>query len=93
MDEKTPVCQEDGCKEASIKCIIPGGIDIDTHEEYPESYEYYCSEHAAKNGYCCCCGTFIAGWRDFSSYCEHCEGQVKDDIYDWDDEGDWELFF
>lgn len=60
------MCEEKGCNEPSMKCEI----DEDTHE-------YYCPEHAAENGYCCCCGIFIAGYR-FSDMCEICEDETRD---------------
>ena len=88
------VCEEEGCTQPAIQCEIPGGYDHETKSHYPVTYEYYCSEHAAENGYCCCCGTFIAGWRDFSNYCENCEDQIRTDTDDWDDEvsGGYDFF-
>ncbi len=67
QDSNVPMCQEEGCDSPSIQCEID-----------EETSMYYCSEHAADNGFCCCCGTFIAGWRDFSDMCENCEIEVRD---------------
>ncbi len=72
FDDQTkdvPMCQEKGCEHGAIQCEI----DKNTHE-------YYCPYHAAEHGYCCCCGTFIAEWRDFSDMCENCEEQTRDNI-------------
>lgn len=74
-NSNVPMCQEKDCQNPAIQCTIPNGIDNDG-KEYDESYEYYCSEHARDAGFCCCCGTFIAGWRDFSDLCENCEDET-----------------
>ncbi|MCK5614174.1 hypothetical protein KAR91_70570 [Candidatus Pacearchaeota archaeon] len=73
QSKNVPMCQEKGCQNPSIQC------------EIDEMHEYFCSEHAAKNGYCYCCGTFIAGLRDLSDICENCEEQFHDDIDDLSD--------
>lgn len=75
------MCQHDKCENASIECVIPAGWDTDGNE-YAESYEYFCPEHAREHGFCTSCGTFIAGWRDNSDYCENCEDQLRDDFED-----------
>jgi hypothetical protein len=66
-------CEEDGChEEASVKCYLPA---MEEGEE--DLSENLCAEHAAKRGYCICCGNFWAGCSsyDFSrikGVCENC---------------------
>lgn len=90
QDSDVPMCQEPNCQNSAIECEIPGGYDHKTESEYAESYMYYCPDHARENGFCCVCGTFIAGWRDFSDMCENCEIEVRDD---WDDEDEYDEYF
>lgn len=79
-----PGCQEPGCRHSALKCTIPGGLDLRTNKPYDETYEYYCGEHAPKHGFCSACGTFIAGYKDFSSLCDNCEEELRDDNDDID---------
>jgi hypothetical protein len=74
------ICQHEGCQSPAIQCTIPGGIDLETGESYDESYEYFCPKHAVENGFCCCCGTFIAGWIENDDMCENCRDQVDSDF-------------
>lgn len=85
----TQKCSRPGCENKAMKCEIPGGYDHDTQSEYPESYEYHCPEHAREAGFCAGCGTFIAGWKDFSDYCDNCE----DEIYEAFDEEDENYYY
>ena len=77
-----PMCQHPGCQNSAIQCTIPNGFDLETNEPYDESYEYFCPEHAAEEGFCCCCGTFIAGWIENDDMCENCRYQVNSDFDD-----------
>lgn len=84
-----PMCQHPGCQNAAIQCSIPGGFDHDTGKDYDDSYEYHCVEHARDAGFCCCCGAFIAGSRDFSDLCENCEDELKADERDPEDDDEY----
>ena len=71
-----PMCQHPGCQNSAIQCTIPPVYDKNHPEWENESYEYYCHTHAAEHGYCCCCGTFIAGWIENDDVCENCRDEI-----------------
>lgn len=78
----------------SLKCFI------DDPEE--DGTVILCGEHAAEEGYCCCCGQFSSGMTSFDfthpGYCDNCYDQVvadtgeddgDDDEYSFADIGLW----
>lgn len=80
-------CQEKGCNRAgNVKCQLPGSFNDLTKKFEPDTYEYFCWEHAGKNGYCHCCGTFIAGWIDDGTLCDNCRDEIKANDTDYDDD-------
>lgn len=59
-----------------------------------------CYECCGEEGFCYGCGNFSAGTTEFDLsemgyYCENCQDQIHDGIYDWDDGNleDWEYPF
>lgn len=79
-------CQEEGCdRGGDVKCILPGAYNSETKQCEPDEEEYFCWEHAGENGYCHCCGTFIAGWIDFGTLCDNCRDEIEANDK-WDDE-------
>lgn len=77
------ICEECGYAD-SIKCYI------DEPEE--DDAVILCGEHAAKQGYCCCCGRFSCGLTSFDfhhpGYCDNCYDQVVDDTGENDEDDD-----
>jgi hypothetical protein len=84
-------CQEQGCDRAGdIKCKLQGSYNEETKSFYPDTYEYFCAEHAGENGYCHCCGTFIAGWIDFGTLCDNCRDEIEaNDSWGDDEDDNW----
>lgn len=75
-------CQHEGCTSTdTIPCYI-NWID-----EEPEGY--YCSEHAADEGFCCMCGLFAAGTEHFDfihpGYCDSCWEALESEMGDYDE--------
>lgn len=62
-------CQHEGCMESGE---IPCWIDDMDKPDY-----FYCAEHAGEEGFCHCCGTFIAGWIDFGTLCDNCREELE----------------
>jgi len=80
-------CQEKGCTNAgSVQCILPGNFNDETNKLEPDTHEYFCAQHAGDNGYCHCCGTFIAGWIDFGTLCDNCRAELDYNDRDFDDD-------
>lgn len=79
-------CQEDKCKSAAIACTIE--FQDEKTQEWKTQTEYFCPEHATEHGFCCCCGTFIAGIDDLKSMCEICEVEVRTNFGEYDEEED-----
>jgi hypothetical protein len=77
------ICEVCGYDD-SLRC----SIDF----ENPEDDEILCGEHAAKAGYCCCCGQFCAGMTSFDfhhpGYCDNCYDQIKADCGEDDQDDD-----
>jgi hypothetical protein len=90
MEDKIK-CQEEGCNlEGDVNCKLPGLYNEETKQFDPDEIEYFCAEHAGDNGYCHCCGTFIAGWIDFGTLCDTCRDEIEAD--NWEDEDDnWNM--
>lgn len=80
-DDSRVLCSDGTCFGISITCELPSG-----------EVEYLCPEHAAENGYCAGCGTYIAGWIEFGSYCDTCQDQINRDVDMEDDYDDWDLY-
>lgn len=64
-------CEEKNCNNKDVlKCFLYD------YEEKKEFIWYYCTEHASKNGFCCCCGEFWAGIESFDfihpGLCDNC---------------------
>jgi len=80
--EEVPQCQEPGCSEASMECMIVGATTDD------DLREFYCPTHAERHGFCWGCGCFIAGTNITSDLCENCEAEMQHnqalDDEDWD---------
>jgi hypothetical protein len=72
----------------SIKCYL------DPPHENEQPNQILCGEHAAKEGYCCCCGLFCAGMTSFDfthpGYCDNCYDEVRSN--EDDDEEDRGFF-
>jgi len=81
------ICEVCGYDD-SIQCML---WNQDIGDDEPS--QVLCGEHAAKEGYCCCCGTFCAGMTSFDfhhpGYCDNCYDQVKADCGEDDEEDDW----
>ncbi len=72
-------CNEPGCSAQGMACYLDW-----IHEE-PE--DWYCPEHAPKNGYCAGCGQFSAGFESFdfapagmAGLCDACQELVRAEI-------------
>jgi hypothetical protein len=86
MSKNSKRCWEPGCTNKGIKCVIPGPL-IDGDDEKSR----YCTEHAAKNGFCYGCGIFCAGIESFSfgehaGLCDNCADQSD---AEWGDDSEW----
>jgi hypothetical protein len=84
------VCEEPGCDKEGMQChllvIDRGDFNSISHDEF----NYYCAEHATKNGYCWMCGEFWAGNSEFdfnpSHLCPNCRDEVDADVVEVDPE-------
>lgn len=83
MFSDRPICQEPGCDRSAIECELMDNEGI--------HHEYFCNEHAGKNGFCNCCGIFIAGWIEVGNTCENCRDQMN--IHDPDESDDNDYFY
>lgn len=90
-DPDSAQCQNDGCQSAAIKCVIE--FQDEKTQKWKTQVEYFCPEHATEHGFCCCCGTFIAGIDDLKSMCEVCEDEVKTNFGENNDDDDQDDFF
>ena len=81
---KPHTCEEPSCNKEAIQChllvIDRGDFNSISHDEY----NYYCPEHATKNGYCWMCGEFWAGNSEFdfnpSHLCPNCKDEVDAEV-------------
>jgi hypothetical protein len=81
-------CEEPGCTEQGSQCHL---LDYGDHSgPAVDVYEYYCPEHATKNGYCWLCGEFWAGNEEFdlepSHLCPNCKSEVDSESGEVDPE-------
>lgn len=91
--EWNPPCQEPGCTGEGILCEL-----YDDQKDQDVGW-FYCSVHAAQNGFCSCCGNFYAGTSEMERwsgngawFCDNCEGDLGDDL-EYDEEMDlWEHY-
>ena len=79
MIEQAIICQEPGCTNPGLPCELPWVIGDPLGKE-PE-YEYYCTVHAHKQGYCYMCGHFWAGCESFdfdpTGLCSNCKSEQE----------------
>lgn len=80
-------CQEPDCNEPGVACFLP----LCDEDETEEPDYYYCSSHAAKNGFCFGCGNFWGGVEafDFSpikGLCPNCRSELEEDDEELEDE-------
>lgn len=78
------ICEKCGYND-SLKCYIDMPETDDAEPDY-----ILCGKHAAKEGFCCCCGTFCAGMDSFEfqhpGYCDNCYEEVRSNSEDDDDD-------
>lgn len=77
-------CEEPGCNNINVtRCRLH---DYKTNTD---EWNYYCFEHAYKNGFCWGCGEFWSGIENFdfhpSHLCENCRESEYDDDYEDED--------
>lgn len=96
---KFRICQQKGCwkhGDEITECFLPD-YEIDDEgfrvDEKPD--EYYCTEHAARNGYCKSCGEFWGGIESFEfehpGWCDNCHDQMEHDFNIGGDGDEWDL--
>lgn len=77
-------CQEPACIEKAIRCVIRAWKKGES-----DHVEWYCPEHASKNGYCAGCGIYSAGTDGFDwptvygnvpGFCDTCSDEIESDV-------------
>lgn len=85
-------CEEPGCweRDGIMSCRLV--VFSNTSQQYEDEFDFYCGEHASKNGYCWGCGEFWAGVEAFdfndNQLCPNCKDDPDLTGYE-DDEDDY----
>jgi hypothetical protein len=87
---KKHICEEKGCDKEAMLCHVLVTDPDDFNSFSMNVYNYYCTEHATKNGYCWMCGEFWAGNSEFdfnsSHLCPNCKDEVDAETVKVDEE-------
>jgi hypothetical protein len=83
------VCEEPGCwKREAMQCRLV--VENEQTGKFEDQFDFYCVEHASKNGYCWGCGEFWSGCESFdfslNGLCSNCKDDP--DLVGYEDDYD-----